>query len=92
MERAHARKVIRQDVMAEGSRIAHDLAQIAELACGKLIDHFKKMPDEAFFREFDGLEESDLFIDVPTDLEWMQARFRTVSNKSASLHPQCSGQ
>lgn len=66
------------DGMAESSGHAHDLAQIAGLACGKLIDHFKKMPDEVFFREFDGLEELDLFIDVPTDLEWLQARFGSI--------------
>lgn len=67
----------RRRLMAESS-IAHELAKIAELACDKLTQHFQQMPDEDFFREFDGLEDSNLFKDIPTDLEWLSARFESI--------------
>lgn len=66
--------------MAGHTDIVHELAQIAEQACQKLIHHFEKLPDEEFFREFDGLEGSDLFSEIPNGLEWMEERFLNIQD------------
>ena len=68
--------------MAGEPSIAHELAKIAQLACDKLIKHFEKMPNEEFFREFDGLQDSDLFNDIPTGLEWMHQRFYNIQSNN----------
>lgn len=60
---------------------AHELARIAERACDELITHFEKMSDKEFFRQFDGLEGSDLFSDIPTGLEWLEQRYYNIQDQ-----------
>ena len=57
------------------------LARIATNACNALIECVLKMDDDVFFREYHDLAGLDLFGGIPTSLEWIDQRYRSISRK-----------